>query len=72
LRDSGEGFRRYPFLRSGELRAKRLDRAPEDRRQSFDDVAGRGAGGAWVERASRHGKNLPALLAGKAGGDQGA
>src|SRR4249920_31028 len=55
----------------------------KNRRQSFDDVAGAGneasalleqivgAGGARVERAARHGKDLAALL-GKAGGDQRA
>ena len=84
LRDFGQGFRRYAFLRGGQLRAERFDRAPKDRRQSFDDVAGAGdeagalleqivgAGGARVERAARHGKDLAALLAGKAGGDQRA
>jgi hypothetical protein len=38
LRDFGQGFRRCPFLRGGQLRAERFDRAAKDRRQSFDDV----------------------------------
>ena len=41
LRDVRQGFRRYPFLRGGQLRVERFDGAPENRRQSFDDVAGR-------------------------------
>jgi hypothetical protein len=31
-----------------------------------------GAGGPWIERAARYGKNLSPLFAGKAGGDQRA
>jgi hypothetical protein len=63
-------------IRSGELRSKRFDRAPEHRGQSFDDVARTrdetralpeqviGARRARIERASRHGKHLTALLTG--------
>src|SRR4249919_3533887 len=70
--------------RGGQLRPERFDRAAKNRRQSLDDVAGAGneasalleqivgAGGARVEGAARHGKDLAALLAGKAGGDQRA
>ena len=85
LRDFGQGFRRYPLLGGGQLRAERFDRAPEDRSARASTMSR-----ALVTRQAPclrrllvpvecGSRGLPgtaktsaALLAGKAGGDQRA